>query len=83
MVQLGVTYLEEMERKLGFPACGPQHLTEQYLPLELLLIEAASVSSQRGAVVKSRLVLPVPTEKVTRERCSSSSSWESLGANSY
>lgn len=83
MVQLGVTYLEEIERKLGFATRGPQPFTEQYLPLELLLIESASVSSQRGAVVKNRLVLPVPTEKLTRERCSSSSSWESLGANSY
>lgn len=31
MVQLGATYLEGMEGKLGLPAHS-QHLTEQYLP---------------------------------------------------
>lgn len=69
MVQHGATYLEGMEGKPGFPPRGPQHLTEQYLPPGLPLIEATSVRSQGGATVKNRLVFPVPTEKLTHERC--------------
>lgn len=68
MVQLGATYLEGMEGKPGFPARSPQHFAEQYLCPGLPLIEAA-LRSQRGATVKNSLVLPVPTEKLTHERC--------------
>lgn len=48
MVQHGATYLEGMEGNTGFPLRGPQHLTEQYLPPGLPLVEAASVRSQRS-----------------------------------
>lgn len=69
MVQLAGTYLQGMDGNLGFPAGIPQHLTEQYLPPGLPLIEVMSVHSQRGDMVNYRLVLPVPTEKLTHERC--------------
>jgi len=68
MVQLGATYLEGTEGKPRYPAHSPQHLTEQYLPPGLPLIKAVSFCSQGEATAKNRLVLPVPTEKLTHER---------------